>query len=90
MKKVVCRFTFLSISALYSTSTFSFTILMILVGSIPISSGKKINLVINVPFEEPFIFRKELIQPAIDYAIASLKNKKINELNDYEFQIFYQ
>ena len=82
--------TFLSRHNLTSNFFIGILMLLVLLGSRLVESVTVVNLVITVPYEKPYIFRKEMIQPAVDYALSSLKNRRLNQEKDFEFQVVYQ
>ena len=49
-----------------------------------------INVMVTVPYDEPYLFRKELVKPAIDCAVESLEEKALVGIDHYDFHITYQ
>ena len=49
-----------------------------------------ISVLVSVPFNEPWLFRKELIEPAVNFALDSLQKKADYNLDEFHFQVNYR
>jgi len=54
------------------------------------ASSIHLQVVVTVPYEKPYLFRKELVKPAIKFAIHAFENKALHGNELFDFHVTYQ
>ncbi|CAK8672382.1 unnamed protein product [Clavelina lepadiformis] len=66
-------------------------LMMIVMRSTAAANGNNtIHVVVSVPFDPPYIFRKEIIKPAVDFALDSVRLHMPKPLQNYDFLVSFR
>ena len=49
-----------------------------------------LHVIVTVPFDKPYLFRKQLVEPAIDAALELWKKFSLFGIEHYDFHVAYQ
>uniref|UniRef100_H2Y4A5 Receptor ligand binding region domain-containing protein n=1 Tax=Ciona savignyi TaxID=51511 RepID=H2Y4A5_CIOSA len=59
-------------------------------GVFPDAPNTTVNIVVMAPFDGEYLFRKELVEPSVDYAMASILRDLPTALRNIRFNITYR